>query len=202
MSSSKLPDATTGASVDDAPATPGELPKMFIGFGGNFVAAVPDKPLAEAAMRRIRRSMVRLCSGWRPSEATINTTRRSMDWTTGIGACFGGRMVVFMNEIDMKDRGIAPGALVEIESLADGWTEASGTRLQGTALRHPAGFDRRLLPRNQSIAPLGLPRFEKQKPGGEIDPGFGQAAMRDVQRVPYGTYNTGSARSFQRSNEP
>jgi molybdopterin-dependent oxidoreductase alpha subunit len=32
---------------------------------------------------------------------------------------FGGRMVVFMNESDMKERGIAPDALVEIESLAD-----------------------------------------------------------------------------------
>jgi molybdopterin-dependent oxidoreductase alpha subunit len=32
---------------------------------------------------------------------------------------FGGRMVVFMNEIDMKERGIAPDVLVEIESLAD-----------------------------------------------------------------------------------
>jgi anaerobic selenocysteine-containing dehydrogenase len=28
-------------------------------------------------------------------------------------------MVVFMNELDMKERGIAPGALVEIESLAN-----------------------------------------------------------------------------------
>jgi formate dehydrogenase major subunit len=32
---------------------------------------------------------------------------------------FGGRMVVFMNEIDMKERGISPDALVEIEALAD-----------------------------------------------------------------------------------
>jgi formate dehydrogenase major subunit len=32
---------------------------------------------------------------------------------------FGGRMVVFMNEIDMKARGIAPDDLAEIESLAD-----------------------------------------------------------------------------------
>lgn len=31
---------------------------------------------------------------------------------------FGGRMVVFMNEIDMKARGIEPDSLVEIESLA------------------------------------------------------------------------------------
>jgi molybdopterin-dependent oxidoreductase alpha subunit len=28
--------------------------KVFIGLGGNFVAAVPDKPIAEAAMRRLR----------------------------------------------------------------------------------------------------------------------------------------------------
>ena len=28
--------------------------KVFIGMGGNFVAAVPDKPIAEAAMRRLR----------------------------------------------------------------------------------------------------------------------------------------------------
>jgi anaerobic selenocysteine-containing dehydrogenase len=28
-------------------------------------------------------------------------------------------MVVFMNEIDMKARGLTPGALAEIESLAD-----------------------------------------------------------------------------------
>src|SRR6202035_4573242 len=32
---------------------------------------------------------------------------------------FGGRMVVFMNEFDMKERRITAGALVEIESLAD-----------------------------------------------------------------------------------
>jgi molybdopterin-dependent oxidoreductase alpha subunit len=28
--------------------------KVFVGLGGNFVAAVPDKPIAEAAMRRLR----------------------------------------------------------------------------------------------------------------------------------------------------
>jgi anaerobic selenocysteine-containing dehydrogenase len=35
------------------------------------------------------------------------------------GGVFAGRMVVFMNELDMKERGSVPGALVEIESLAD-----------------------------------------------------------------------------------
>src|SRR6201999_2450975 len=28
--------------------------KVFIGLGGNFIAAVPEKPIAEAAMRRLR----------------------------------------------------------------------------------------------------------------------------------------------------
>jgi anaerobic selenocysteine-containing dehydrogenase len=28
--------------------------KVFIGMGGNFVAAVPDRPLIEAAMRKLR----------------------------------------------------------------------------------------------------------------------------------------------------
>jgi formate dehydrogenase major subunit len=32
---------------------------------------------------------------------------------------FGGRMVVFMNEADMKDRGISADALVEIEAVSD-----------------------------------------------------------------------------------
>jgi anaerobic selenocysteine-containing dehydrogenase len=32
---------------------------------------------------------------------------------------FGGRMVVFMNEADMRSRGIAEGDVVEIESLAE-----------------------------------------------------------------------------------
>jgi molybdopterin-dependent oxidoreductase alpha subunit len=31
--------------------------KVFVGLGGNFVAAVPDKPIAEAAMRRLRLSV-------------------------------------------------------------------------------------------------------------------------------------------------
>src|SRR6202048_5207158 len=31
--------------------------KVFVGLGGNFIAAVPDKPIAEAAMRRLRLSV-------------------------------------------------------------------------------------------------------------------------------------------------
>jgi Molydopterin dinucleotide binding domain len=51
---------------------------------------------------------------------------------------FGGRMVVFMDERDMKERGIVPGALVEIESLADDGQRGVGRRLSGAAPCHPA----------------------------------------------------------------
>jgi anaerobic selenocysteine-containing dehydrogenase len=50
-----------------------------------------------------------------PARALRLTTLRSHDqWYRGV---FGGRMVV--NEADMQARGIAPEALVEIESLAE-----------------------------------------------------------------------------------
>jgi formate dehydrogenase major subunit len=51
------------------------------------------------------------------SHSQYNTTIYGLD--DRYRGVFGGRMVVFMNEIDMKERGIAPDALVEIESLAD-----------------------------------------------------------------------------------
>jgi molybdopterin-dependent oxidoreductase alpha subunit len=61
------------------------------------------------------------------SDALRLTTIRSHDQynTTIYGlddryrGVFGGRMVVFMNEVDMQARRFGPGTLVEIESLAD-----------------------------------------------------------------------------------
>ena len=51
------------------------------------------------------------------SHDQYNTTIYSLnDRYRGV---FGGRMVVFMNEADMQARDIAPGTLVEIESLAE-----------------------------------------------------------------------------------
>jgi formate dehydrogenase major subunit len=50
------------------------------------------------------------------SHSQYNTTIYGLD--DRYRGVFGGRMVVFMNELDMKQRGIAPGALVEIESVA------------------------------------------------------------------------------------
>jgi formate dehydrogenase major subunit len=51
------------------------------------------------------------------SHDQYNTTIYTLD--DRYRGVFGGRMVVFMNEADMRDRGIAEGDLVEIESLAD-----------------------------------------------------------------------------------
>jgi molybdopterin-dependent oxidoreductase alpha subunit len=61
-----------------------------------------------------------------PSVLRLATLRSHNQYNTTIyglddryRGVFGGRMVVFLNELDMKERGIEPGALVEIESLAD-----------------------------------------------------------------------------------
>jgi len=51
------------------------------------------------------------------SHDQYNTTIYSLD--DRYRGVFGGRMVVFMNEADMRTRRIAPGTLVEIESLAE-----------------------------------------------------------------------------------
>ena len=48
------PRAHGHAVVDAVQAMIDGHAKVFIGLGGNFVAAVPDKPLVEAAMRRLR----------------------------------------------------------------------------------------------------------------------------------------------------
>jgi molybdopterin-dependent oxidoreductase alpha subunit len=51
------------------------------------------------------------------SHDQYNTTIYSLD--DRYRGVFGGRMVAFMNQADMRARGIAPEALVEIESLAE-----------------------------------------------------------------------------------
>jgi len=48
------PRAHGHAVVDAVGAMMDGRAKVFIGLGGNFVAAVPDRPMAEAAMRRLR----------------------------------------------------------------------------------------------------------------------------------------------------
>ena len=77
----------------------------------NFLVfeGVAEDPMVDGA------SVLRLAT--LRSHNQYNTTIYGLD--DRYRGVFGGRMVVFMNEIDMKERGIAPDALVEIESLAD-----------------------------------------------------------------------------------
>jgi molybdopterin-dependent oxidoreductase alpha subunit len=77
----------------------------------NFLVfeGVAENPLVDGA------SVLRLAT--LRSHNQYNTTIYGLD--DRYRGVFGGRMVVFMNAIDMKDRGIAPNVLVEIESLAD-----------------------------------------------------------------------------------
>jgi molybdopterin-dependent oxidoreductase alpha subunit len=67
-----------------------------------------DDPVSDPAMLRL--ATLR-------SHDQYNTTIYTLD--DRYRGVFGGRMVVFMNETDMRARGIAEGDPVEIESLAD-----------------------------------------------------------------------------------
>jgi molybdopterin-dependent oxidoreductase alpha subunit len=73
-----------------------------------FPAVDEDPPVSDPAMLRL--ATLR-------SHDQYNTTIYTLD--DRYRGVFGGRMVVFMNEADMRARGIAEGDLVEIESLAD-----------------------------------------------------------------------------------
>jgi molybdopterin-dependent oxidoreductase alpha subunit len=73
-----------------------------------FPGVAEDEPVKEPGMLRL--ATLR-------SHDQYNTTVYTLD--DRYRGVFGGRMVVFMNEADMRTRGIAEGDLVEIESLAD-----------------------------------------------------------------------------------
>jgi molybdopterin-dependent oxidoreductase alpha subunit len=73
-----------------------------------FAGAAEDEPVKDPAMLRL--ATLR-------SHDQYNTTIYTLD--DRYRGVFGGRMVVFMNEADMRVRGIGEGDLVEIESLAD-----------------------------------------------------------------------------------
>jgi molybdopterin-dependent oxidoreductase alpha subunit len=64
------------------------LPTRASGFGRPRPAG--QISLSSKAWRRTQRSSTRPRCGWPPSGATINTTRQSMDWMTGIAACSEG----------------------------------------------------------------------------------------------------------------
>ncbi len=73
-----------------------------------FAGVEEDTPVSDPAMLRL--ATLR-------SHDQYNTTIYGLD--DRYRGVFGGRMVVFMNEADMRARGIAEGDVVEIESLAE-----------------------------------------------------------------------------------
>jgi anaerobic selenocysteine-containing dehydrogenase len=73
-----------------------------------FPGVDEDLPVSDPAMLRL--ATLR-------SHDQYNTTIYTLD--DRYRGVFGGRMVVFMNEADMRTRGIAEGDMVELESLAD-----------------------------------------------------------------------------------
>jgi molybdopterin-dependent oxidoreductase alpha subunit len=73
-----------------------------------FPGVDEDLPVADPAMLRL--ATLR-------SHNQYNTTIYGLD--DRYRGVFGGRMVVFMNEADMRARGIAEGDMVEIEALAE-----------------------------------------------------------------------------------
>ena len=113
------------------------FPQLFAGFnerirhpGGFHLSIPPRERIWETATGRANflvfpgvsedeavsdPAMLRLAT--LRSHDQYNTTIYTLD--DRYRGVFGGRMVVFMNEVDMRDRGITEGDLVEIESLAD-----------------------------------------------------------------------------------
>ena len=83
---------------------------------------------------------------------------------------FGGRMVVFMNENDMKQRGIAPDSLVEIESIAsDGQRRrVRGFKVLSYAIR--PGSVGAYYPETNPLLPLNFHDVQSKTPAAKSIP--------------------------------
>ena len=83
---------------------------------------------------------------------------------------FGGRMVVFMNETDMRERNIAPGALVEIEALAgDGQRRVvRGFKVKPYAI--PRGSIGAYYPEANTLLPLSFHDAKSKTPAAKSIP--------------------------------
>ena len=83
---------------------------------------------------------------------------------------FGGRMVVFMNETDMRERNIAPGAFVEIEALAgDGQRRVvRGFKVKPYAI--PRGSIGAYYPEANPLLPLSFHDAKSKTPAAKSIP--------------------------------
>ena len=98
-----------------------------------------------------------------PADALTLTTIRSHDqYNTTIytlddryRGVFGGRMVVFMNQEDMAERGIEESSLVELESLADPAKRRVVGGFRVNAYKIPRGCIASYYPETNELMPLG-----------------------------------------------
>jgi molybdopterin-dependent oxidoreductase alpha subunit len=139
--------------------TPGGLAQFIV-----FAGVEEEAPSAHSMLLRL--ATIR-------SHDQYNTTIYSLnDRYRGV---FGGRMVVFMNEADMHQRGIAPGALVEIESLA----EDGRTRMLQGFTAHPysipSGCVAAYYPETNPLLPLAHHDPKSKTPAAKSIPVFVRA---------------------------
>jgi formate dehydrogenase major subunit len=83
---------------------------------------------------------------------------------------FGGRMVVFMNEVDMKERGIAPDSLVEIESLAGDGRKRVVRGFKARPYAIPPGSIGAYYPETNPLLPLAYHDVKSKTPAAKSIP--------------------------------
>ena len=93
---------------------------------------------------------------------------------------FGGRMVVFMNELDMKARGIAPDALVEIELLAGDGQKRLVRGFKAHPYNIPKGSIGAYYPETNPLLPLAHHDVKSKTPAAKSIP----VLVRPQQAVP------------------
>ncbi|MDB6091760.1 MAG: fdoG, partial [Gammaproteobacteria bacterium] len=128
----------------------------------NFLVfeGVAENPLVDGA------SVLRLAT--LRSHNQYNTTIYGLD--DRYRGVFGGRMVVFMNEHDMQERGIAPGALVEIESLADDQHRRVVRGFKARPYRIPRGSIGAYYPETNPLLPLAHHDLKSKTPAAKSIP--------------------------------
>jgi formate dehydrogenase major subunit len=103
------------------------------------------------------------------SHGQYNTTIYGLD--DRYRGVFGGRMVVFMNAHDMADREIAPGSLVELESVTDGGgvrRTASGFKARAYSI--PRGSIAAYYPEANNLLPLSYHDIKSKTPSAKSIP--------------------------------
>jgi molybdopterin-dependent oxidoreductase alpha subunit len=102
------------------------------------------------------------------SHDQYNTTIYSLD--DRYRGVFGGRMVVLMNELDMLERGIAHGTLVEIESLADDQQKRVVRGFKARPYNIPNGSIAAYYPETNPLLPLAYHDPKSKTPAAKSIP--------------------------------